>query len=489
MRGESYDPIRLVAVEDVQLNVIFDTLLSINAKTGELEPRLATDWKIMPDRVRFTLRPGVTFQDGTPFDADAVKFSVDRALTDPASNIKTQIYMLDKTEVVDKMTVDMVLKAPAPNPLLMQMTTRPGMIVSPTAMKAAGSSDAFSKAPVGAGMYKVQGSWNPREKMSVRAWPGYWDKSAALLGGIDFTEVPMNQRVNAIKGGSMDADGFDGTDVAALKADPHIKVLVGISTLVRGLNINTTLAPFDNPKIRQAVAYAVDRDAVVKALTAGLGKPAYQIWSEDSPAFDPALEGMYKYDQAKAKQAMADAGSANGFTFKSIIGGTATSYVNFGQLIQALLKMNNITMDLALVNQADAIPQLYRLGPNSSGTAPSAPIGTGDASARFTDQLFRTTYLKGGTTNAGSVEPPGIKDLLDKGAASADPKQSSDFYKQANKLVVENLYGIIPIYHEPAVGAFMDYVGGFNRGFTDTDYNPDFFRGVYISQGKTPIAS
>src|SRR5206468_1088486 len=117
-----------------QLNVIFDTLVSISPTTGQLEQRLATEWKIMPDKVRFTLRPNVTFQDGTPLDAEAVKFSVDRVLTDQASNIKTQLYMLDKVEVVDKATVDMILKTPAPNPLLMQMTTRPGMIVSPTAV-------------------------------------------------------------------------------------------------------------------------------------------------------------------------------------------------------------------------------------------------------------------------------------------------------------------------------------------------------------------
>jgi ABC-type transport system substrate-binding protein len=487
MRGESYDPVRMVAVEDVQLNVLFDTLLSINFETGQLEPRLATDWKIMPDRIRMTLRQGVVFQDGTPFNSDAVKFSVERVLNDPASNVKTLVPMLDHVDVVDPSTVDVFLKVPQPNPLLMQFTTRPGMIVSSTAYKAAGSSDAFSKAPVGAGMYKISGDWHPRESMQVVAWPGYWDKQAALLGGINFNELPMNQRVNDLLAGSADMDGVDGTDVPALKQEPHMRVFTGLSTSVRGLNINLTIEPFTNLQVRQAIAYAIDRDAVVRALTGGLGKPAYQIFTEDSPAYDPALEGTYKYDPAKSKQLLSAAGFPDGLTFKSIIGGTATSYVNFGQLVQAQLKQVGITMNLQLVNQADAIPQLYRLGPDGHGTAASAPIGSG-AYARTTDQVLRTTFLKEGFTNPGGVEPPGIRDLIDKAAAALDAATSAALYKQANKMIVDNLYAVIPIYREAAVGALWDYVGGIKRGFTDTDANPDFMRGIFINQGKQPVS-
>jgi peptide/nickel transport system substrate-binding protein len=226
---------------------------------------------------------------------------------------------------------------------------------------------------------------------------------------------------------------------------------------------------------------------VVKALTAGLGKPAYQIFTESSPAFDPALEGAYQYDPDKAKQLLAAAGFPNGLTFKSIIGGTATSYVNFGQLVQAQLKQVGIIMDLQLVNQADAIPMLYRQGPGGHGVAVSAPIGSG-ADARTTDTVLRNTFLSNGFTNPGGVEPPGMKDLIDKAAAAPDPATSASTYKQINKMIVDNLFAIIPIYREPAVGAFWDYVGGINRGFVDTDANPDFMRGIFVNQGKQPVA-
>jgi peptide/nickel transport system substrate-binding protein len=484
MRGESYDPIHQAAVEDAQLNVLFDTLLSVSPISGAIEPRLATKWDVQPDRVRLHLRSGVIFQDGTPFNADAVKFSIGRCLTDTASNIKTQLYMLDHVEVVDPQTVDLVLKTKAPNPLLMQLTTRPGMIVSPTAVAAAGTSDAFSRKPVGAGMYAILGDWHPRERMSVRAWDGYWDKQAALLGGIDFMEVAMNARVNDLRAGAIDADGFSGSEFSALKAQSHLREMSAIVAQVRGLNINTTIAPFDNPKVRQAIAYAIDRNAFVQALTGGHGKAAYQIFTPDSPAYDASLEGLYKYDPNKSKQLLAEAGYPNGLTFKSIIGATAADYVKFGELLQGQLRNGGITMDLQLVNQAQTIPMLYRQ--NGHGVAASAPIGSG-ANARLTDQVIRQTFLKEGFTNAGGVEPPGVRDLIDQGAAATDSAASAKLYKQANNIIAKGLYGVIPIYYEVGVSGYYDYVGGFTRGFTDADNNPDLFRGVYVNKGKAAI--
>jgi ABC-type transport system substrate-binding protein len=485
MRGESFDPIRRVAVEDTQLAVIFDTLVAYKSDTGELEPRLATDWKIMADRIRFTLRQGVTFQDGTPLDADAVKYSLDRVQNDQASNIKTTVPMLDHAAVVDKQTVDLLLKQPQPQPLLELLTGRAGMIVSPTAMKAAGSSDAFSKAPVGAGMYKVMGTWHPRESMSVRAWPGYWDKQAQRLAGIDFTELPMAERVNDILAGSTDMDGYDGTDVAALKKEPRLRVFTGFgggAALVRGLIINTTMDPFTNPKVRQAIAYATDRDAMVKALTARFGKPAYQIFTPDSPAYDPGLEGLYKYDPAKAKQLLSEAGFANGVSFKSIVAASATSYVNFGQLLQAQLKQVGIAMDLQLL-QTGGSAAIWTGGPNGHGSAQSSALA-GGSSVTGTDLQLRNVYLKDGTQNPGGVETPGIRELADNAAAAPDRPAAAGLYKQANKIITEGLYGMIPMYYLPSVGVMWDYVGGIQHGFTDVPAEPDFFRGVYVTEGK-----
>jgi peptide/nickel transport system substrate-binding protein len=483
MRGEYYDPIRSVAVEYVQLNCIFDTLLALSRTDSTIQPRLATEWSVTGNRLRLKLRTGVVFQDGTPFNADAVKFSMERVLNDAASNTKARLANVSGIEIVDPSTVDIVMKTAAPGPLLIQLTDRPGMIVSPTAVRAAGTSEAFSKKPVGAGMYKLEGDWRPRESMSVRRWDGYWDKDAVLLAGIDFTEIAFAAKVNALRSGGVDVLGFEGADVAVLKSDSNVRVQVGPGPTMRGLWINTTIAPFDNALVRQAISHAIDRNGVVGAMTQGNGEPRHQPFGKDSQAYDPALENRWPYDPDKAKSLLSQAGMSS-LTFPSIIGGTATTYVQFGEVLQGQLKRANINMDLQLVDQARAIPMLFRDG--GSGVAASAPIG-GGATAANTDQFIRDGFLREGVTNAGKVEVAGVRDLIDRAAAATNPDDSKNLYRQANKIITDGLWQNIAVYADAAVTGYQKYVGGITKAFVDTDTNGNILRGVFITKGKVAI--
>ena len=483
MRGEYYDPIRSVAVEYVQLNCIFDTLLGISRVDSTIQPRLATEWTTTGNRLRLKLRTGVVFQDGTPFNADAVKFSMERVLNDAASNTKARLANVASIEVVDPATVDIVMKTAAPGPLLIQLTDRPGMIVSPTAVRAAGTSEVFSKKPVGAGMYKLEGDWRPRESMSVRRWDGYWDKDAVLLAGIDFTEIAFAAKVNALRSGGMDVLGFEGADVAVLKGDSNVRVQVGAGPTMRGLWINTTIAPFDNALVRQAISHAIDRNAVVGAMTQGNGEPRHQPFGKDSQAYDTALENRWPYDPDKAKSLLSQAGM-NNLTFPSIIGGTATTYVQFGEVLQGQLKRANINMDLQLVDQARTIPMLFR--DNGSGVAASSPIG-GGATAANTDQYIRDGFLREGATNAGKVEVPGVRDLIDRAAAAPTEAEGKNLYRQANKIITDGLWQNIAVYADAAVTGYQKYVGGITKAFVDTDTNGNILRGVFITKGKIAI--
>ena len=484
MRGEYYDPIRSVAVEYVQLNCIYDTLLSISRTDSSIQPRLATEWTVTGNRLRLKLRSGVTFQDGTPFNAEAVKFSMDRVINDAASNTKARLANVSAIEVVDPSTVDIVMKTAAPGPLLIQLTDRPGMIVSPTAVRAAGSSEAFSKKPVGAGMYKLEGDWRPRESMSVRRWDGYWDKDAVLLAGIDFTEIAFAAKVNALRSGGVDVLGFEGADVAVLKGDSNVRVQVGPGPTMRGLWINTTIPPFDNALVRQAISHAIDRNGVVGAMTQGNGEPRHQPFGKDSQAYDSALENRWPYDPDKAKSLLSQAGVGNNFTFPSIIGGTATTYVQFGEVLQGQLKRANINMDLQLVDQARAIPMLFR--DNGSGVAASAPIG-GGATAANTDQFIRDGFLREGVTNAGKVEVAGVRDLIDRAAAATNQDEAKGLYRQANKIITDGLWQNIAVYADAAVTGYQKYVGGITKPFVDTDTNGNILRGVFITKGKVAL--
>lgn len=480
MRGTSYDPHRVgTQTEYPQLNAIYDTLVATDPITGEIIPRLATSWEQQPDRVRFTLRDGVTFQDGTPLDAEAVRFSINRALTDPESNITTRAPMIAGVEVVDAATVDVLLNAPQYIPLLVQLSDRTGMIVSPAAVAAAGSSEAFSQAPIGAGMYKVTGEWFPRESMSTRAWDGYWDKDAAKLGGIDFSEIAMAAQLNALRAGDVDMGSYQGADAQTIDSVDNLRLTVGYAPLIKGLVINTTLAPFDNLLVRQAISYAIDRNAAVQALTFGYGRPAYQMFNQESAGYNPELEGFYAYDVAKAQSLLEEAGYPDGIDFDAIIGSTSAPYVQFGQFLQANLKNAGINMNLQLVDTSTVISQLY-----GDGTVPSAPIATSGAT---TDQIIRLSLLSDGGLNAGKVEAPGVRELVDKAAVATSQEEANGYYREISRIQVEGLYSIIPVFNEPALLGYNDFVGGVTRGFVDTDTSTEMFRGIFITEGKAAI--
>jgi ABC-type transport system substrate-binding protein len=234
------------------------------------------------------LRSGVKFQDGSPFNAEAVKFAIDRALTDPTSNIKGTLYMLESVTAVDETTVRFKMKTAAGGPLLAQLADRPGLMYSPTALKAAATpADFFAKNPVGSGMYKISGDYRPIESMSVRSWDGYWDTTTPRLGGIDMTEVKVDALVNAIKSPQFDLVPIDqASQVAGLKDAADVVVKIDPSIQLRTFLINSTEKPFDDVRVRQAMAYGINRKAVTDVMTEGLVGPSTQ-WYPKGPTTSP----------------------------------------------------------------------------------------------------------------------------------------------------------------------------------------------------------
>ena len=476
MRAESMDPIRSAGVDYVQLHAVFDTLLSVSPEDGELLPRLATEWEADEETIVLHLRDDVTFQDGTPFDAEAVKFNLDRAKNDPDSNITEMVTAIERVEVVDATTVELELAEPRPLAVLQLLADRPGMMASPTAVRSAGNSTAFSEAPVGAGMYRIEGRWFPRESMSVRAWDGYWDPDAQLLGGIDFIEVEPDAKVNALLSGSVDVASVGGADVSALEGSDDVALAVGPATIGRGLTVNPTLEPFDDLRVRQAVAHAINRDAVVEALTDGYGEARCQLFAANSPAYDEELDGLYPYDPARATELLEEAGYADGLEFRAIVGSGATAYVDFGELLQAQLAEVGITMDLELVDRSQTLTLLYE-----EDAAPAAPIG-GGADAALTDVFIRNYLLEDGSFNAGNVELPEVRELVEEAGAQPDIASARPYYQELNRAVAEDLFQIIPVYADAAITGHQANVGGLRPGLLDVDPSPELLRGVFVTE-------
>ncbi|MEX2099802.1 MAG: ABC transporter substrate-binding protein [Acidimicrobiia bacterium] len=474
--GPSQDPIRATQTcEITTLNTIYDKLFAIG-KDGAIEPRLATSYEVRPDNVvRLDLRTGVKFQDNTPFDADAVKFNLDRAMTDPASTIKGFLSSVESVTVVNPTTVDIKMKTPSAGNLLVSLTDRAGMMASPTAVKAAGSSVAFSAAPVGSGMYKVEGTWTARQKLSVRAWDGYWDKSAAKLGGIDFMDVVLGSRANAVATGDVDVAGLDSVAVAnTLKGNEDVELITSTSPQYRLFILNETLPPLDNLKVRQAISYAIDRDAIATILTLGVSKAAYQQFPPGNPAYVKALDKMYPYNPTLAKKMLAEAGFPNGFTLQAAVGAQSPTYIQVGEVIQQQLKAVGIDMQFSLIDQATAFANIVIRGQWQA--SPFGGIVSADPSTDFANH-----FLTGGSINAGGNEAPGVRALMEEAGASTDAKERAKLYKKANRLVVENVQDGVPLVFDPSLIVIHPYVKGITPGQVDCNFN---FRGVSISKNR-----
>lgn len=487
MQANSLDPVlQKTPCEITQMRLIYDTLFYYDS-TGKLQPMLATEYKLDdPLTLTVKLRSGVKFQDGTAFNAEAVKFAIDRALTDATSNIKGTLYMLESVTAVDETTVRFKMKTAAGGPLLAQLADRAGLMYSPTAFKAAATpADFFGKNPVGSGMYKITGEYRPIESMSVRSWDGYWDTTTPRLGGIDMTEVKVDALVNAIKSPQFDLVPIDAaSQVAGLKDAADVVVKIGPSIQLRTFLINATEKPFDDVRVRQAMAYGINRKAITDVMTEGLVGPNSQWYPKGFVGYDAALDAMYPYDVAKAKQLLTEAGFPNGFTFNAVIGDTSTSYIQQNELIQGQLKQIGVTMNITFVPTAQTVPTFYPTDPTKKS---GVVAGAWGANLTFDpDAFFRPRYLSDGNTNVGRDELPGLRDVLTQAAAATDEATRTRLYGQAAKLTLDSLLEGFPLFSVPAIQAHKNYVGGVVVPETRC---PATLRGKYITKGKVAVKS
>ncbi len=480
--ASSLDPIRQMEANEITvLQTIFDPLVRLNDKDEPI-PGLATEWKtIGTDTMEFTLRTGVTFQDGTPFDGEAVKFNIERAKTSPDSTIKADLANVKSVEVVDADTVRFKLDPPNPAALPLILSDRAGLMASPKAVAAAGSSQAFSAKPVGAGPYKIEGQWFSRERVSVRAWDGYWNAAERKLGGIDFIETSTDASLPAVQAGDLDIQYIDDGKVDAACADKRLRVYSTPSNEIRVFIINQSMPPFDNVKVRQALYHALDRKAIADALTGGKAEAATGFFPKGSIAYSPELENAYPYDPAKAKQLLAEAGHPNGITFTAETGTSFSAYITMGELIQAQFKEAGINMELKLIDPGMTLPRLYgnATTPPAMAASPLAFPPAREPSARLRDR-----FLPEGRYNPAKVELAGIRDLIAKADAATDATERAGYFRQAAKLASDEAAAGVPLFFVTGHTAFGAHVGGVTRGSTRSNM---IFDGLYITKGRVPV--
>jgi peptide/nickel transport system substrate-binding protein len=319
----TYDPRVTQSRHEEQVIVqVFDQLI-MSDESGKLSPGLATAWELAPDAtsVRLKLREGVKFHDGTAFDAEAVKFTLD-TIVDPATGSQGAVDMLgpyDRTEILSPSEVRIHFKAPNAG-IVDTLTENELSIVSPTAVQKLGKTG-FAQAPVGTGPFRFVSWERGREVILERnpdyAWAPEWSavKGASNIQRIVHRFIPNNAtRVAALEAGEAHvADILPALDTRRLNDSGRYRAMIGVAAgLSFGALLNTQRAPFDDIRVRQAFMHAIDRPRLAQNLYFGLIKAAFGPLAPSTPGYWSGGEQYFAFDRARANRLLDEAGWAMG---------------------------------------------------------------------------------------------------------------------------------------------------------------------------------
>jgi len=408
----------------LQTLVAFDT-------QGKIKPLLATSWETSKDGLTLTLqlRQGVKFHDGSPFNAEAAAFSLERLISGKVKvPIGAGFKSIKSIEAVNPTTLAIHLKQPDPN-LLPNLSITTASIFSQASATKDGNTPTNIVHPVGTGPYQFT-RWNKGSEVVYTRVDDYWG-AKPYYKTVSFKVIPeANSREAGLLAGQLDiVMNPPVTDLAALSNNPAVKVLKAPSDRSVFIAINVTKPPFDNPKVRQALNYAVDKDAIIKNVMFD------SVNVMDSP-FPASLTGYckvgsYKFDPAKAQQLLSEAGVKD---LKVTLATPTGRYIQDSQFAQAVsgylrkvgIEANVRTMDwpsyVSGIQQKDAPFELHVLG-----WAPGALDGPTQL------QMFTgaTTPPKG--LNTSFFSDPAIDKLTAEAALNLDDASRSQQLCQIQK--------------------------------------------------------
>jgi peptide/nickel transport system substrate-binding protein len=442
---QALDPHAVTAVNDFRILMnVYDGLVRYASGTLEVEPALATDWTISDDGTvyTFTLRDGVTFHDGSPFDAEAVVFNFERMLNEDHPYHDTGPFPLsfffsavESVEATGDMEVTFTLNAPYA-PFLSNLAYPTGLIVSPAAVMEHGQD--FGRNPSGTGPFTFT-EWRSNEAVVIEANPDYWDGAPELQAVVFRPITDANTRTAEMLAGGIDVmvevppvalsefqgDGFTVHE----QAGPHVWFLI----------LNALEGPFADVRVRQAANYAINKEAIVNdvlegtaEVAAGPTPPAF-AW-----AYNEALE-PYPYDPDRARELLAEAGQPNPeITFYVTEGGSGMlDPIAMGTAMQADLEA--VGFDVT-IETYEWNTFLGEVNPGLEGKADMAEMAwmTNDPDTLPYLALRTAAWPEEGGFNSGYYSNPEVDALLEEARTATDQDRRAELYREMQTIVQED---------------------------------------------------
>ncbi len=386
---------------------------------GSVVPGLAKSWDISEDGLTYTfkLQTGVTFHDGTTMDADDVKFSLDRINAEDSANAQKALYAaIAEVNVIDPATVEIKLSEPNGN-MLFNLAWGDAVIVAPESI------DNIKQLPIGTGAFKFT-SWTQGDNIVIEKNPNYWGTPAALdIATFKFISDPTAAFASMM---AEDVDVFVGfpapENLPQFEADPRFQVLVGSTEGETILAMNNKKAPFDNIKVREAVAHAIDRQAIIDGAMFGYGTPIGTHFAPHNPAYVDET-ALSNFDPEKSKALLAEAGFPDGF--ETTLDLPPPSYARRGgEIIAAQLADVGITAKINNVEWAQWLETVFK-GKNFDLTIVS-----------HTEPMDINIYAN--PDYYFQYDNPDFQALMAKLNATTDPDMRNQMLGEAQKMIAQD---------------------------------------------------
>ena len=431
----------------------------------QVEPALATKWTaISPTQVRFELRRGVKFHDGSPFSADDVVFSFGR-IKQPQGTMQIYVTGISEVKKVDDYTVDLMLSGP--NPILLRNIIDFRIMSKAWAEKnrttttqdyKAKEDNYASRNVNGTGSYHITG-WQPDQRVTMVLNTEWWDKPAGNVTEVVYTPIKSDPtRVAALLSGDVDLlTDLPTQDVARLRGDPKLKILDGgeVRTIYLAPDLGSAELkysdvkgknPFKDKRVREALSIAIDREAIKRSIMRGLSIPAGIMVAPGVNGNSPEIDLPLKADPERAKKLLAEAGYANGFTFQ--LNGPNNRYVNDEEICQAIVaiwakigvKVNLVSESMSTFSQKmqNFDTSMYMLG-----------WGVATYDAQYTIQSLARTKTGGadGNFNFSRISDAEVDRLTDAMKTETDVAKRNAMIREALVRIKDEVL-LIPIHHQ-----------------------------------------